>query len=343
MSKILSVAIPAYNSEAYLEKCLASFVNESVLDSIEVIVVNDGSKDGTLAIAQSYVKRWSKTFVVIDKENGGHGSGINAAAKIACGKYFRVVDSDDWVITENLPRYVEALRLSQADVVITNFHRVDMLSGEKDAVFVPKQLCERELAMEQVMEHYGDVRNCFTIHGIAYKLDIYRECDIILSEKVFYEDTEFITMPFCRVTTVAFLDMFLYQYLVGNAEQSISAQNQVKRRTHIELVIKRLLQYRAAHNEFSGASRRYFDEKLSDIVAFYYMGCLVRDNDRERGYSDMKVMRDYINDNAPFLVRQLHSRLIKLMLLHRLHIGSAELDKMFESRLYKCFRKILRK
>lgn len=343
MSKILSVAIPAYNSEKYLEKCLSSFANEEVLDEMEIIVVNDGSKDGTLAIAQSYVERWPQSFVVIDKENGGHGSGINAAAKIACGKYFRVVDADDWVITESLPRYIEALRCSQTDVVITNFHRVDMLSGKQNAVFVPNQLCERELTMEQVMEHYGDVRNCFTIHGVAYKLDIYRECDIILSEKVFYEDTEFITMPFCRVSTVLCLDLFLYQYLIGNVEQSMSAQNQVKRRSHAQLVIERLVAFRTQYTGASEAQLSYFDAKLADMVFYYYMRCLIHDTDRKRGRSDMKKMDAYIDCNAPFLQQQLGGRVKKLMLLHRLHIGSAALDKILESKLYDRFRKILRK
>ena len=97
--KILTVTVPSYNVQAYLEDCLESFVNSEVMDDIEVLIVNDGSSDDTATIAERYVSKYENTFRLINKENGGHGSTINTGAREARGKYFKVVDGDDWVDT----------------------------------------------------------------------------------------------------------------------------------------------------------------------------------------------------------------------------------------------------
>ena len=107
--KILTVTIPSYNVEAYLEDCLESFVNSEVMDDIEVLIVNDGSSDNTVKIAQRYVDKYENTFRLINKENGGHGSTINTGVREAKGKYFKVVDGDDWVDTRSFIHLVKVL------------------------------------------------------------------------------------------------------------------------------------------------------------------------------------------------------------------------------------------
>ena len=119
--KILTITIPSYNVEAYLEDCLESFVNSEVMEEIEVLVVNDGSSDHTAEIAQRYVDKYPDTFRLINKENGGHGSTINTGIKEAKGKYFKVVDGDDWVDTRNFIRLVKVLKESEADIVASNY------------------------------------------------------------------------------------------------------------------------------------------------------------------------------------------------------------------------------
>ena len=106
MSKILSVVIPTYNMEKYLEKCLNSFIYNEGADELEVLIVNDGSKDNSVNIAKEFEKKYPNIFKVIDKENGGHGSTINAGLKVASGKYFKVVDADDWVETDELKKLI---------------------------------------------------------------------------------------------------------------------------------------------------------------------------------------------------------------------------------------------
>ena len=117
MDKIISFIIPSYNVEQYLEKCLSSFLNPQAIEQMEVIIVDDGSKDRTARIAGDYVKQYPNLFRLISKENGGHGSAINAGTAAAVGRYLKVIDADDWVVTENLKELVDKLAVCTADVV----------------------------------------------------------------------------------------------------------------------------------------------------------------------------------------------------------------------------------
>ena len=119
--KLLTIVIPTYNTERYLARCLDSLLTEEVLKELEILVVNDGSRDGSLAIARDYAARYPDTVTVIDKENGGHGSTINTGLQAATGRYFRVLDSDDWFDTCNFIKYFRALRHCREDVVITPY------------------------------------------------------------------------------------------------------------------------------------------------------------------------------------------------------------------------------
>ena len=127
--KKLSVIIPAYNAERFLAKCVAS-IAEQTYENIEIIVVNDGSKDSTLKIAEEYENKYPGSVIVIDKENGGHGSTINSSLIRASGKYYKIVDSDDWVETENLDKLVSILKNSDEDLIVNSYYEAD-INGNK--------------------------------------------------------------------------------------------------------------------------------------------------------------------------------------------------------------------
>lgn len=93
--KLLSIAIPCYNSAAYMRKCIDSLLPGG--EDVEIIIVNDGSSDNTMDIAEEYRERFPAIIKVVNKENGGHGSAVNVGIEQARGLYFKVVDSDDWV------------------------------------------------------------------------------------------------------------------------------------------------------------------------------------------------------------------------------------------------------
>jgi len=116
--KVLTVLVPTYNVEKYLRRCLDSLLLPEVLEEIEVLVVNDGSKDGSADIARAYEKKYPQTVVFVDKENGGHGSTINVGIEKAQGTYFKVLDSDDWVNIGDFIEFVKRLKEETADAVI---------------------------------------------------------------------------------------------------------------------------------------------------------------------------------------------------------------------------------
>ena len=166
MDKIISFIIPSYNVEQYLEKCLSSFLNPQAIEQMEVIIVDDGSKDRTARIAGDYVKQYPELFRLISKENGGHGSAINAGTAAAVGRYLKVIDADDWVVTENLKELVDKLAVCTADVVLNPYHQVDMKTGEKAVWKMFLDRYEVTYTLEDVVQNWKKFDRCFAFHGI---------------------------------------------------------------------------------------------------------------------------------------------------------------------------------
>ena len=125
MEKLLTIVVPAYNVEKYIKNCLDSFIDLSVLRSLEILIVDDGSTDSTASLAHTYEQKYPYSFKVLSKENGGHGSTINYAIPRATGKYFKVVDGDDWLDKSLLPQFVQLLKHTHSDVISNDFNLVD--------------------------------------------------------------------------------------------------------------------------------------------------------------------------------------------------------------------------
>ena len=135
MNKIITISIAAYNVEKFLDETLSSLSCPELMDSIEVIIVNDGSKDSTVDIAKKYVNKYPDSFILVDKKNGGYGSTINASLDIARGKYYRLLDGDDWFDRNEFMKYVEALKNIDTDIVITDFvKRIQTGNHEKTEI-----------------------------------------------------------------------------------------------------------------------------------------------------------------------------------------------------------------
>lgn len=124
MEKLLTIVVPAYNVEKYIKNCLDSFIDLSVLRSLEILIVDDGSTDSTASLAHTYEQKYPYSFKVLSKENGGHGSTINYAIPRATGKYFKVVDGDDWLDKSLLPQFIQLLKHTHSDVISNDFNLV---------------------------------------------------------------------------------------------------------------------------------------------------------------------------------------------------------------------------
>lgn len=214
---LLSISIAAYNVESYLENTLNSFVvAESYMEKFEVIIVNDGSKDRTLEIAERFVEKYPNTFILVDKKNGGYGSTINASIPIAKGKYYRLLDGDDWFNKKGFIDYLNKLEMLDSDLVLTKYCEVDDKTGKSRIVEGNISYSFQELDIKDLNL---DVN--LAMHQITYKTELLRKNKISITEKCFYTDFEFIVKPFPFVHTVTCIDAVVYMYRIGREGQSV--------------------------------------------------------------------------------------------------------------------------
>lgn len=297
--KQLTIAVPAYNAQNYLEKCIQSMILEECEDRLEVIVINDGSTDQTGEIATRYVKRHPHIFRVIHKENGGHGSGINAASAQAQGRYFKVVDADDWVDPAGLSRLLDVLSTTTVDALINSFCTFDINSKK---LLLQRTACLRsnaKISLDQVMECYDVLAPCCSLHGLTYNTRVYRDAAIQLSEKVFYEDNEYAILPFSRIQTVMILDFPVYVYRIGDMEQSVSVRNQAAKIGDKEAVIVNLLNKETLFDK-QGASFLYYKRRMTALITGYYVAALFMVTPRKTGRHIAEKMRGRLFPYAHF-------------------------------------------
>ena len=261
MKKILTVTVPTYNVEKYLDRCIESLVfDESILEDLEIIIVNDGSKDNSLEIAKKYEKKYPDTVIVIDKENGGHGSTINAGLKVARGKYFRVIDSDDWVNIDDFSMLVNSLKKSNVDMVVTDYQREIIYEGSAQKytynIEYDKEINFDDIDVDKLMPYY------FSMASINYKTEILREAKLYLDEKCFYVDMEYILLPLKYIKTIKYLNLNVYRYFIGRPDQSVNPKSLVAHRKDHEKVLRRLISFYKTES-FSKTKKNYIEHILT--------------------------------------------------------------------------------
>lgn len=227
MDKIISVIIPSYNVGQYLGECVYSLTQSKYVDDIEIVIVNDGSKDNTLKLSESLRGQFPNTINIIDKENGGHGSTINRGVRECSGKYFKIIDADDWVDTGEFDKLIEKLYEVDVDCVICNYtsvYEVDDKSVLSDST--------ADLIQGKTYSYVDYIKkHRLAMHSLTYKTKKYLNADIVLDEKCFYVDTEFIYYPLKTFESVICFPYNVYQYRLQRKGQSVSFDGFIK---HIE-------------------------------------------------------------------------------------------------------------
>lgn len=284
MNKVLSFIIPSYNCQQYLDKCIPSFVEETVFDKLDIIIVNDGSKDNTKEVAQKYCDMYPNSVRLISQENKGHGGALNTGCAAAVGKYLKVIDADDWVETQNLPEFVRLLENCESDVVLTHHYTIDISTNEvKKWKNYPKEF-GKAYTFEEIMSDWKSFDRSLTFHGITYKTEFYHEHGMKLSEHVFYEDHEFATVPCCYAKSITPFDLFIYDYRIGDVQQSVSDENQLKRLSHTETVLKRFMtEYKSLRLEENAAGRKYFCMKAQGLLLSYITTVMLVEKNKKAG------------------------------------------------------------
>ena len=334
--KRLSFVIPAYNSEAYLEKCLSSMLEPSVLEDLEIIVVNDGSTDATEKIALDFCGRYPGTVRLITQKNLGHGGALNTGCAAAQGKYLKVVDADDWVERKSLPALIKALETCDSDVVLTHYRTVNITTGEDKAWRCYPEAFGKTMTLADVMNRWGDFDRALTFHGIAYRRDFYQKMGISLSEHIFYEDHEFATFPCCHAETVTPLDMFVYVYRIGDVNQSVSDANQLRRISHVEAVLNRLLT--EGEKLPQGAGRDYAAAKAQGLLMSYLTTALLVCPDKAQGRRLAEKAVQKFSRCFPEAFRQMAGKYRAMVLCGRLHITSARFQALLDNPLIRKIR-----
>lgn len=268
--KTLSIVIPTYNAEKFLERCLRSILQKEILEDIEVIIVNDGSKDNSLLLAKQYYEKYPQTVILIDKENGGHGSTINAGLEIATGKYFRVVDSDDWVNVDEFSAYVKRLEELDVDLVITNYTRELVYSGE-NFLFKYNSKLEYDKIYEFEQYNFQDLGlDYFFMATSTYKTQLLKKVKLKLDEKTFYVDMEYNIFPIAEIKNFIYCNFDIYRYFIGRAEQSINTASLIRNRKHHEKVLKRLINFYTT-TVMSEKRKKYIQNILEQMLHTHYI------------------------------------------------------------------------
>ncbi|QGQ18979.1 glycosyltransferase [Cellulomonas sp. JZ18] len=218
---VLTVVVPAYNSEAYLDRCLDTV--GAAGPEVEVVVVDDGSQDGTAALAQRYADRHPSVRVV-RKANGGHGSAINVGLEHARGTYLKVVDSDDWVDEDALAELVATLRGfvsrgDDVDLVVSNFV-YEKVGRRPHVVRFGAALPRRRVTTWDGTRRFRKGRYLL-MHALVYRTRLLRDCGLRLPEHTFYVDNLYAFLPLQHVRTLYYLDVDLYRYFIGRDDQSV--------------------------------------------------------------------------------------------------------------------------
>lgn len=327
MGKILSIAVPSYNVEKYLNKALDSYADSRLEEDLEVLIVNDGSTDRTVEIAEEYVKRFPKLFRLINKENGGHGSAVNAGINNATGKYFRIIDGDDWVHTENLVKLIQTMKTVDADIVVDEKREVHMITGNTQFFPMPESVEEmKEYSFKDVCTQ-GEIIPYIMMHTISVKTEVLKVNKIQLLEHVFYVDYEYIVKTTCTCKTILFVKLEVYQYLVGNVNQSVNSQNYVKRYSHHDKVVKEVMNF-ANSKKYTGVLKEYLDRKVVLVIHNHYNISLIFNKDRKAGHTQAKEFRAYLKENYPHYYKTTNKRYFVACILHAVGIDADKLNKL---------------
>ena len=288
--KILTISIAAYNVEKYLPKTLESLVIPEIMDQLEVLIINDGSQDKTGQIAEEYVVKYPATFYLVNKENGGWGSTVNTSAQLATGKYYKLLDGDDFFNAEALKKFVNELETVNTDLVFTQFTKV----------YEPEM---NEELIEQKYPYYSvfpvSTINAYSMHALTVKTEIIKSNEFHLLERCFYTDVEFCVRCFSLSESVLSLPINVYQYRLGRDEQSVSIRSMMRGVQEHDKVVREILPI--VYNE------KKLDNLKVDIngLAARHLNLLLCVEPNEKHWKMFQDYADLLKEEYPEVIKSL--------------------------------------
>lgn len=307
--KLLSVAIPCYNSEAYMEKCIDSLLVGG--EEVEILIVDDGSTDKTAEIADAYAEKYPTIVRAIHQENGGHGEAVNAGIRNAQGLYFKVVDSDDWVNKEAYEKILKTLEEllrgpKTVDLFISNF------VYEKQGVTRKKVMQYRHCFPQGEVFGWSDIGHMqkgkyLLMHSMIYRTQLLQQCGLELPKHTFYVDNLFAYEPLPYIKNMYYLDVNFYRYFIGRDDQSVNEKVMIKRIDQQIRVNKMMVDVYNRGNFTNKRLRAYMFSYL-DIITTVSSIMLIR-AETEEALQKKKELLEYIKSENRVLYRKLRHSL----------------------------------
>ncbi len=229
--KYISFAIPSYNSEDYMSRAIESILPGG--EDVEIIIVNDGSKDGTLQIAKEYKEKYPDIIKVVDKENGGHGDAVNYGLANATGKYFKVVDSDDWVDEEALLLILSFLKGmeredKEIDMLVSNYVYEKVGAAHKKCIHYRNVLPQDKIfTWDEIGRFHLD--QYILMHSVIYRTSMIKLSQMTLPKHTFYVDNIYVYYPLPHVRKIYYMDVDFYRYFIGREDQSVNEKVMISR------------------------------------------------------------------------------------------------------------------
>ena len=287
MEKLLTIIIPTYNMEKYLNQCLDSLLTEKARDLLDILVVIDGSKDRSSEIAHGYADKYPETVRVIDKENGNYGSCINRGIIEGRGKYVKILDADDRYDITVLDDYLDALAKVDVDLFLS-----DTLQVTEDGETVKEIRLPMPAGEILSFDDYSKVDE-LPMHSIAYRLENVRKLGYRQTEGISYTDTAWAFFPMQAVKTCCYFPKPLYRYLIGRAGQTMAPEVYKRGRNHELIITKRMVEF---WDVLPVEGRAYFDQYLLHRLRRIYMQNMVRNEDGDNEF--LIEMDKFIKDHS---------------------------------------------
>lgn len=229
--KLLTVTIPCYNSQEYMSHAIESALAGG--KDVEILIVDDGSSDSTLKIARKYEEKYPDIVRAIHKENGGHGSAVNTGIANASGRFFKVLDSDDWFDVESLKKILHFIKYIAKDaipldLIVSNYvYEKPSIQKQKSMNYRSAFPCNKFITWDDA-KHFK-ITNNLLMHSLMYRTELLRECGLSLPEHTFYVDNIFAFVPLPYVKSIYYMNVDLYHYYIGRDDQSVNEAVMTKR------------------------------------------------------------------------------------------------------------------
>lgn len=302
--KKITFTVPCYNSSQYMRKCIDSLLVGK--DEVEIIIVNDGSHDKTGEIADEYQKKYPNIIKAIHKENGGHGSGVNAGLKEARGLYFKVVDSDDWLDEKDLKKLLKNIKVKKdtPDLIVCNYIYDHTNTNEKrimsfDNVFKDGKLCTWNEINKFKPSQY------LIMHSLIFKTDILRKSKINLPKHTFYVDNIVAYQPLPYVKSIMYYNLDLYHYFIGRDDQTVNEKVMITK-VDQQIKVTKLIVKAANLEEVKKQSKKLYKYMLKNVSMMVMISTvyLLMIGDKE-AFDKRKELWEYIKNTDIKLYRKL--------------------------------------